>query len=664
MTDLLAGSVIRYLELSVLIALAFLLFRALRRLAAWLPERVGYKGMSQLGRAVFLTAVLSPFAAHLLLPLYGAPQGNAPVEARTPSVPASLSTEYPDTESLRAEPLSPASSERAPSFLHGLEAWQIELAVSLAAMFLLSGFAVGAVRTASRLRELRALVCESTPLRRLGRVSIVVSDRACVPFSTTVLGRAHVVLPVDLLEDADLLRVALRHELQHYRRADPLWAVILELFRLLFFWHPGARGWVRELSDLQELSCDEALVLRGVPPRDYGACLLRVAEMAVRQRLVASTPMATHSDRGEHLRRRIEMLFRYDRNHDSPRWSFGISAACVIVILALAITSAGSWPSVDELTADTTTWYTDDPLTVRIEVLALAHAATLATVLAKPTGETPELRGMPVEVRLTAELASLESFLGSLILEPDILVAAVTVQGPKPGESRVEATVDFVLQRERDRTPVSIAEVEETLVLIRRSLELLVQEDLSELSITMDGDAATLFVKDRNGECLTDFPERTSAGDLLRQLLKPVGDETRRKAPEIEFETASGSTVKLSSLRGNVVLIDFWASWCAPCETEVEQLKALERQLGSADFEIVGVSLSENRESFETFVAEHQVPWPQRHEDGGWGTSAARAFGVHAIPSHFLVDRDGRYIPVPLGNAEHLARTVTELLNE
>ena len=78
----------------------------------------------------------------------------------------------------------------------------------------------------------------------------------------------------------------------------------------------------------------------------------------------------------------------------------------------------------------------------------------------------------------------------------------------------------------------------------------------------------------------------------------------------------------------------------------------------------MGVSLSENRESFLAFVADHQVPWPQRHEDGGWSSPAARAFEIKAIPSQFLVDRNGRYIQVPLGNPQQLARTVAEFINE
>jgi len=670
MTDAMAGILIRYLELSLLIALALLLFRAFRALAERLPLRLGSAGTSRIARVVFLTTVFSPFFAHAFLAISGTWEAPQPTSAeQTTLAPHALSEELRGASRLTAERLLPAGYDGADSFFRGLEPWQIELAVALATMFLLGGFAIGAKRTVARLRDLRTLVQEAVPLRRLGRVSIVVSDRVRVPFSTTVLGRAHVVLPVELLEDAAVLRVALRHELQHYRRSDPLWAIALELFRLLFFWHPAARGWVRELADLQEFSCDEALVRRGVPAKEYGTCLLRVAEMAVEQRMVASTAMATASDRGAHLRRRIDMLFEYDRNDDSRRRSAGLCVAAVVVILATAITSAGSWPSADDLATDssTSTWYTDDPLALRIEALTRANDVTLGAIVATPAEESRVLGGMPFEVRMTAGPESLEPVVLALMLEPDLSIASLTLETPKRAESAhlIQATLDLRVHKERNATQADPAELREEFDLIKRSVELFVQEEISELRVTLDGEDATLFLRNQDGDRLTGFPEETSVGDLLYELLKPVAPVApRREAPDLEFETATGSKVRLSSLRGRVVLVDFWASWCRPCEDEVLQLKALDRELGSADFEIVGVSLSENRESFEGFVADHQVPWPQRHEDGGWSSSAARAFGVKAIPSHFLVDRDGRFIQVPLRNPEHLARVVAELINE
>ena len=209
---------------------------------------------------------------------------------------------------------------------------------------LLAGLTAAAALAARRVLRLKALIDGAVSFRRCGRVTILVSDRTSIPFSTAIFGRAHVVLPVGLLHDPLLLRVTVRHELQHYRRRDPLWSVFLELFRIVYFWNPAAYGWSRELSDLQELACDEEVIRRGVPADQYGNCLLRVAELAVARRVVASTAMATISDRGAHLRRRIDMLFRETTGAGSRRFAVLLTMGCSLLLVLTATTVAAGWP--------------------------------------------------------------------------------------------------------------------------------------------------------------------------------------------------------------------------------------------------------------------------------------------------------------------------------
>ena len=360
------------------------------------------------------------------------------------------------------------------------------------------------------------------------------------------------------------------------------------------------------------------------------------------------------------------MLFRYDRQRESRRWSGGLCVAAVAVTLATAIATAGSLPTTEDLAADssTATWYTDDPLDLRIGALARRNDLTLDAVTAAPADAGG---GLPFEVRVTGAPEGLQSFLAFLLPEPDLSIASLTLEVPRAAESAhlIQVTLDLRVHRERRETQLDPNELRERLDLIRRSMELFVQQEVSLLRITLDGEDATLFVRNQDGDRLSDFPDHTSVGDMLQEMLKPVAPVgSRREAPDLEFESITGAKIRLSSLRGRVVLVDFWASWCEHCEEEVLQLKALDREFGGADFEIVGISLSENRESFRAFVADQQVPWPQRHEDGGWSSPAARAFEIKAIPSHFLVDRNGRFINVPLGNPQQLARTVAEFLNE
>jgi thiol-disulfide isomerase/thioredoxin len=348
MTRLL-GPLALYLELSLLLVVSYVLFRALRVTARRLPGRIDAGMASVLGRSLVPATLLAFVAAKLLLSLPPAARPVATGAAGSPVSAAGLADRLGGMSGLVSVPL--LTEELGGSWLQRLDGWQLELFGTLLIVLFLNILAIGLVRTGSHVLELRRILRDSIVLRSIGRVRIVVSDAVTVPFSTSLFGKAHVVLPTVLLGEMSMLRIALRHELEHHRRRDPVWAIALELFRVFFFWHPVARAWVREISDLQELACDEALVRRGVPPREYGSCLLHVAEMAVSQRLVASAAMATASDRGALLRRRIDMLFHHHRIPSSRRWSIGLAAVSILLVVVAATASAAIWPGQEELDA-------------------------------------------------------------------------------------------------------------------------------------------------------------------------------------------------------------------------------------------------------------------------------------------------------------------------
>ena len=157
---------------------------------------------------------------------------------------------------------------------------------------------------------------------------------------------------------------------------------------------------------------------------------------------------------------------------------------------------------------------------------------------------------------------------------------------------------------------------------------------------------------------------RVADAEAPTAMIAPASHVTAKSlAPDIEFETADGSTVRLSDLRGKVVLVDFWAAWCGPCVEELPHLLQLDRELGGADFEIVGISLNRTEEEFRTFIETHQIPWPQRHGPDGWEGEAIRAFELKALPSHYLIDREGNFLRVPLGPPDRLTRAVLELID-
>lgn len=119
-------------------------------------------------------------------------------------------------------------------------------------------------------------------------------------------------------------------------------------------------------------------------------------------------------------------------------------------------------------------------------------------------------------------------------------------------------------------------------------------------------------------------------------------------ADDIALPTAAGDTVKLSSLRGKVVLIDFWASWCGPCRVSNKQLVKIYPKYKDKGFEILGVSLDENAAQWKKAVGKDKISWLQVNDNGGWDAKTVQAWQISAIPTSFLVDKDGRLIGMDL----------------
>jgi tetratricopeptide (TPR) repeat protein len=113
-------------------------------------------------------------------------------------------------------------------------------------------------------------------------------------------------------------------------------------------------------------------------------------------------------------------------------------------------------------------------------------------------------------------------------------------------------------------------------------------------------------------------------------------------APAFNVTSTSGEQLSLEKLRGKVVLLDFWASWCGPCRFEMPFVKRIWSKYGSDErFAMIGIDLDENREMFEQYVKKEKIAWPQYFDGQGWGNSIARLYGVRAIPYTVLIDHDG-----------------------
>ncbi len=112
-------------------------------------------------------------------------------------------------------------------------------------------------------------------------------------------------------------------------------------------------------------------------------------------------------------------------------------------------------------------------------------------------------------------------------------------------------------------------------------------------------------------------------------------------APGVAGTSHQGRSIDLAKLRGKVVLLDFWAAWCAPCRMEMPNVIKTYSDYNKKGFEIIGISLDNNRTDFENFLRDNKMTWPQLYEGSGWGSSVARSYAVNSIPATFLVDRKG-----------------------
>lgn len=134
-------------------------------------------------------------------------------------------------------------------------------------------------------------------------------------------------------------------------------------------------------------------------------------------------------------------------------------------------------------------------------------------------------------------------------------------------------------------------------------------------------------------------------------------------AAEIALPSASGDTLRLSALKGKVVLLDFWASWCGPCRVANKGLSKIYDKYRSKGFEIFSVSLDDKREDWLKAVKKDKITWMQVIDPGGWEASTAKNWYVEALPTSYLIDKDGRLIAMDL-EGKDLEHALKDMLGD
>jgi len=118
-----------------------------------------------------------------------------------------------------------------------------------------------------------------------------------------------------------------------------------------------------------------------------------------------------------------------------------------------------------------------------------------------------------------------------------------------------------------------------------------------------------------------------------------------KMAPEITLPTLTGETKALSSLRGKVVLLDFWASWCGPCRRENPNVVATYKKYSSKGFDVFSVSLDENKTAWEAAIKKDGLVWNNHVSDlGGWKSAVVPTYEIESIPFPVLIDKEGNIV--------------------
>jgi thiol-disulfide isomerase/thioredoxin len=229
-------------------------------------------------------------------------------------------------------------------------------------------------------------------------------------------------------------------------------------------------------------------------------------------------------------------------------------------------------------------------------------------------------------------------------------------------------------------------------------MQLRLQRLQREAGAQAKGDMSVMLTEMESGvrKLQKEFPKRTEFGGLLlqiaearldrgeaekaRTLVKEVVDakpdaelkeaaeqlltklDRVGKPVDIKFTAIDGRAVDVANMKGKVVLIDFWATWCGPCMAELPNVKATYEKLHDKGFEIVGISFDRDIDKLKQVTSREKMTWPQYFEGKGEGNKYGDEFGISGIPTMWLVDKKGMLRE--LNARENLEDKVAKLLAE
>jgi thiol-disulfide isomerase/thioredoxin len=170
------------------------------------------------------------------------------------------------------------------------------------------------------------------------------------------------------------------------------------------------------------------------------------------------------------------------------------------------------------------------------------------------------------------------------------------------------------------------------------------------LQVLENNDKGVALIK----QLKNDFPDTKlgkNADDMLAMIAKQ-GEAKKiqsalavgSKLPDFDEKDLAGNPLSIAGHKGKVVMIDFWATWCGPCRAELPNVIATYQKHHGEGFDIIGVSLDEDRDKLDSFLKKQDMAWPQFFDGKGWSNKLAVKYGIESIPATFLLDGNGTII--------------------
>ncbi|MEO0917982.1 MAG: M56 family metallopeptidase [Pseudomonadota bacterium] len=341
-----------FINANILFAVCFALWLLVRSGMHFLGFRHAFDTQLKLLKAVFLAIAAAPFIAAGFRAMQASGVGNDVNINLSDAVVAYYLNGGFQMEASRFETLV---LMRDTFVLNVLNADGVVAQLAIAVF--LAGVALGLLRLVLSVSCLWRIVAASYAWRDFGRVKLRLSERTLVPFSTRGIRNYYIVIPSHMLSDADELKVAVAHELQHIRQGDIEWEIALEALKPLFFLNPAYHAWKRQVEHLRELNCDHQVLQNGrVDIRSYCDTLLSVCQKTLRRdrAFVLAVPKVTlvTADRASlsgtkrtFLEQRIHSALTSKRTRFQRVLFIAISVPLLAAttLTTLAIQSPGDW---------------------------------------------------------------------------------------------------------------------------------------------------------------------------------------------------------------------------------------------------------------------------------------------------------------------------------